>query len=88
MPRLRQVSRAEVHESGRHLYNMLFGDRDPVAQPGTVTGTPGNWWTVFAVVPDADRAEWLAGRLREMVGPGGTVLNVAACNRGARFEQS
>ena len=52
MPRLRQVSRAEVHESGRHLYNMLFGDRDPVAQPGTVTGTPGNWWTVFAVVPD------------------------------------
>ena len=52
MPRLRQVPRAEVHESGRHLYDMLFGDRDPVAQPGTATGTPGNWWTVFAVVPD------------------------------------
>jgi alkylhydroperoxidase family enzyme len=33
-------------------YNRLFGDRDPVAQPGTATGTPGNWWTVFALVPD------------------------------------
>ena len=32
---------------------MLFGDRDPVEQPGTATGTPGNWWTVFATVPDA-----------------------------------
>jgi alkylhydroperoxidase family enzyme len=31
---------------------MLFGDRDPVASPGTATGTPGNWWTVFAGVPD------------------------------------
>jgi len=32
---------------------MLFGDRDPVDEPGTATGTPGNWWTVFALVPDA-----------------------------------
>ena len=31
---------------------MLFGDRCPVAEPGTATGSPGNWWTVFAVVPD------------------------------------
>lgn len=31
---------------------MLFGDRDPVAEPGTATGTPGNWWTVTAAVPD------------------------------------
>jgi alkylhydroperoxidase family enzyme len=31
---------------------MLFGDRDPVKQPGTATGTPGNWWTVFALSPD------------------------------------
>jgi alkylhydroperoxidase family enzyme len=30
----------------------MFGDRDPVSQPGTATGTPGNWWTVFALVPD------------------------------------
>ena len=34
------------------MYDFLFGDRDPVAEPGTDTGTPGNWWTVFALVPD------------------------------------
>jgi len=37
------------------MYDMLFGDRDPVAAPGTATGTPGNWWTVFALVPDVFR---------------------------------
>jgi alkylhydroperoxidase family enzyme len=26
-----------------------------VAEPGTATGTPGNWWTVFARVPDCFR---------------------------------
>ena len=52
MPRLRQVPRAEIHERGRPIYDMLFGDRDPVAEPGTATGSPGNWWTVFAGVPD------------------------------------
>jgi alkylhydroperoxidase family enzyme len=34
------------------MYRMLFGDRDPVAEPGTATGTPGNWWTVWANSPD------------------------------------
>jgi alkylhydroperoxidase family enzyme len=34
------------------IYKMLFGERDPVTEPGTETGTPGNWWTVFALVPD------------------------------------
>ena len=34
------------------MYDRLFDDRDPVAEPGTATGTPGNWWTVFALVPD------------------------------------
>lgn len=34
------------------MYKLLFGDRDPVAEPGTATGTPGDWWTVFALVPD------------------------------------
>jgi alkylhydroperoxidase family enzyme len=34
------------------MYDRLFGDRDPVAQPGTATGTTGNWWTVFALVPE------------------------------------
>jgi alkylhydroperoxidase family enzyme len=53
MPRLRQVPRAEVDQgTGLRMYNLLFGDRDPVTHPGTATGTPGNWWTVFALVPD------------------------------------
>ncbi len=51
MPRLRQVPRADAPENVRTFYDRLFGDRDPVAEPGTATGTPGNWWTVFALVP-------------------------------------
>jgi alkylhydroperoxidase family enzyme len=34
------------------MYDLLFEDRDPVSEPGTTDGTPGNWWTVFALVPD------------------------------------
>lgn len=53
MPRLRQVPRAEASaEIVLSMYDRLFGDRDPVAEPGTATGTPGDWWTVFALVPD------------------------------------
>jgi alkylhydroperoxidase family enzyme len=52
MPRLREVSKKDAHETAQTLYTVLFGDRDPVASPGTDTGTPGNWWTVFAGVPD------------------------------------
>jgi alkylhydroperoxidase family enzyme len=52
MPRLQQVSRNRVHPNGKKLYELIFGDRDPVTSPGTATGTPGNWWTVFANVPD------------------------------------
>lgn len=53
MPRLRQVPRSEADETvALPLYKMLFGERDPVAQPGTATGTRGDWWTVFAGSPD------------------------------------
>lgn len=52
MPRLRQVPRAEASGLALQMYDMLFGKRDPVTQPGTATGTPGDWWTVFALVPD------------------------------------
>ncbi len=53
MPRLHQVPRADAHPSKvEPLYGLLFGDRDPVAEPGTETGTPGDWWTVFANSPD------------------------------------
>jgi alkylhydroperoxidase family enzyme len=53
MPRLSQVSRDDAHPFAQAMYRMLFGDRDPVAEPGTASGTPGDWWTVFALVPDA-----------------------------------
>jgi alkylhydroperoxidase family enzyme len=52
MPRLRQVPREEGSASVQAVYTMMFGDRDPVAEPGTTTGTPGDWWTVFALVPE------------------------------------
>lgn len=52
-PRLRQIPRAEVeHKTILDTYRLLFGERDPVAEPGTDTGTPGDWWTVFANSPD------------------------------------
>lgn len=53
MPRLREVPRSEVHPFGEVMYQLIFGDRDPVDEPGTASGTPGNWWTVTALVPDA-----------------------------------
>jgi alkylhydroperoxidase family enzyme len=53
MPRLRQVGRDDAHPFAKAIYSALFGDRDPVKEPGTDAGTPGDWWTVFALVPDA-----------------------------------
>jgi alkylhydroperoxidase family enzyme len=55
VPRLRQVPRAAAPPDVQQVYDMLFDGRDPVAEPGTATGTPGNWWTVFALVPDVFR---------------------------------
>jgi len=53
MPRLRQVPRGDAAPSVIPLYDLMFGpERDPVADPGTATGAPGDWWTVFALVPD------------------------------------
>lgn len=53
MPRLREVPRNEADaEVALPLYKLLFGERDPVVDPGTDTGTLGDWWTVFANSPD------------------------------------
>jgi alkylhydroperoxidase family enzyme len=53
MPRLREVPRSEADAKvAQPLYAQLFGKRDPVAEPGTATGTRGDWWTVFANSPD------------------------------------
>lgn len=52
MPRLREIPRAEAPPSVLPLYDFIFGpDRDPVDEPGTASGTPGDWWTVFANDP-------------------------------------
>src|SRR5690606_38470451 len=48
--RLRQVPRGEAAPVVTSMYDLLFGPgRDPVAEPGTATGTPGDWWTTFAL---------------------------------------
>jgi alkylhydroperoxidase family enzyme len=52
VPRVKQVALADAAPSAREHYQRLFGDRDPVAEPGTATGTTGDWWTVYANVPD------------------------------------
>jgi alkylhydroperoxidase family enzyme len=79
VPRLREVSRADATDPVvLNMYERLFGDRDPVREPGTSTGTPGNWWTVFANSPDvlehacrgfalyASPERKIAGDLREL----------------------
>ena len=54
MPRLREVPRAEVtDERILFFYDRLFGpDKDPAADHGTATGSPGDWWTVVALSPE------------------------------------
>jgi alkylhydroperoxidase family enzyme len=53
MPRLKQAGREAGNPFADRIFTLLFGERDPIAEPGTATGTPGNWWTVFNIVPDA-----------------------------------
>ena len=53
MPRLKQAGPGEGSEMADHVFKLLFGERDPIESPGTATGTPGDWWTVFNIVPDA-----------------------------------
>jgi hypothetical protein len=52
------VPRSQADASVLPVYDLLFGDRDPVAQPGTATGTPGDWWTVFALDPNGIMVEF------------------------------
>ena len=53
MPRLKQAGREAGNDFANLIFDLLFQDRDPIKAPGTATGTPGNWWTVFNIVPDA-----------------------------------
>jgi alkylhydroperoxidase family enzyme len=53
MPRLHEVSRVEAAPGiVTTMYDFLFNGRDPVLEPGTATGTRGDWWTTFANSPD------------------------------------
>ena len=53
MPRLRPVPRDEAPPGiVTTMYDLIFGDRDPVAEPGLPNGTTGAWWTVVAQSPE------------------------------------
>lgn len=56
MSRLREVARAETDDPVVHaMYDLVFGKGvDPLGEgaPRTETGTRGDWWTTFALVPD------------------------------------
>ena len=91
MPRLREVSRKDADPSVIPVYDALFGDRDPVTDPGTATGTPGNWWSVFALVPQCfahavagfqfyrDKQRKISPKLRELG------MTRAGYTRGSQF---
>jgi alkylhydroperoxidase family enzyme len=56
MSRLRQVARSETDDPVVHgMYDLVFGKGvDPLGEdaPRTYTGSRGDWWTTFALVPD------------------------------------
>jgi alkylhydroperoxidase family enzyme len=53
MTLLKQVSSTEVQAPQvLDLYRAVFGDRDPTKEPGTRTGSKGDYWTVIANSPD------------------------------------
>lgn len=57
MPRLKQVPRSEAAPEVVEAYDRVFGAGvDPVATPGSATGTPGTWWTTYANHPGVLKA--------------------------------
>lgn len=53
MSRISPLSRDEASEEMRAYYDRVFGEgRDPAKEPGTGSGTPGDWWTTWARTPD------------------------------------
>src|SRR6185312_3950396 len=52
MTRIAPLPRADAPPEIVKRYDEVFGEgRDPVAEPGTPTGTPGDWWTTWVRVP-------------------------------------
>lgn len=64
MPRLTPAKRSEIEaDDVQQVLQRVFGDRDPAVEPGTATGSPGDWWTVMALEPgifrlQESRHEW------------------------------
>ncbi|WP_224794097.1 carboxymuconolactone decarboxylase family protein [Pseudomonas fluorescens] len=64
MPRLKEVSLQDVTDARvKATYEKHFEGRDPTKEPGTKGGTPGNWWSVYALDPELfglflDRHKW------------------------------
>ena len=54
MPRVRQIGRTDTDDPVVHgMYDLVFGPGiDPVEGHPTDTGSVGDWWTTFALVPD------------------------------------
>ena len=95
MPRLREISLDQVtDERVRATYEKHFEGRDPVTEPGTKGGTPGNWWTVYALDPELfgmflDRHKWQWSKDRTL-DPVLRELGIARAGwaRGSRFVYS
>jgi alkylhydroperoxidase family enzyme len=52
MARIKPVARADAAPEVQAVYDRIFSPgRDPVAEPGTATGSAGDFWTVLANVP-------------------------------------
>ena len=49
--RIREVSLTEATPTTREIYQRIFGDRDPVAEPGTATGSQGTESLSLSLVP-------------------------------------
>lgn len=53
MSRITPLSREGAPDDILAYYDRVFGEgRDPAKEPGTSTGTPGDWWTTWAHAPE------------------------------------
>jgi alkylhydroperoxidase family enzyme len=74
MPRLREVPRSEIESPEiQALYTRIFGskEQDPTVQPGSLTGSPGNFWSVLALIPSLfkiwmERTRWMSSPERKI----------------------